>query len=327
MRRREFISLLGGAVIVWPGVIKAQGAFKRPLVAVLLAGSSTNVARYLSGLPQGLHALGYEEGRNIDFVYRYGDGDITRMPVLAEELVRLEPDVIVCGTTSATIALKQATATIPIVNLGLLDPEGFGFVKSLARPGGQVTGILITIDSLAAKLLQIVLEVVPGASSIGLLLNVSNPSSAVYRQNVEAAAAKFARKLIPVEVRVPDGLDAGFRRFVSERVELVLIFPDGTLLSERRRIAALATTARLPTMFGLREHVEAGGLMSYGIDLHESYRHSALFVNKILKGAKPGDLPVELPTKFELAVNMKTAKALGITFPPSIMVRADEVID
>jgi putative ABC transport system substrate-binding protein len=304
-----------------------QGGAKRPLVAYLVAGSSTAAARYASGFPQGLQELGYVEGRNIDSVWRYAEGDLTRIPALADELVRIKPDVIVTGTSAAILAFKRATATIPIVSFALTDPEGFGFIASMARPGGQVTGILITLDSLPAKLLQLALEVLPSATRIGLLSNVSNPTHAVYRRNAEAAADLFARNLVPVEVRVPDKLDATFQTWMHERVDLGLVIYDAMFLSERRPIAALATAARLPIMYGFREHVEDGGLMSYGIDLRESFRRAAIFVDKILKGAKPGDLPVELPTKLELIINLNTAKELGLTIPQSILFRADEVIE
>jgi putative ABC transport system substrate-binding protein len=327
MRRREFIGLLSGVVVAWPRGVKAQGAAKRPLVAVLIGASSTAAGRYVSGFAQGLQELGYVEGRNIHVVYRYAVGNMARMPALAEELVRLKPDVLVTSNTAATLALKQATATIPIVNVSLTNPEGFGFIESMARPGGQVTGILLTLDSLPAKILQLVLEVLPSAARIGLLSNVSNPTHAVYLRNAETAAASFERKLVPVEVRLPDDLDSAFQTLVRERVDLLLVFPDAMFLTERRHIAALTAAARLPTMYGLREHVEAGGLMSYGIDLRESARRGAIYVDKILKGAKPGDLPVELPTKWELVFNLKTAKELGLTIPQSILFRADEVIE
>jgi putative ABC transport system substrate-binding protein len=327
MRRREFIGALACSVVASPHGAKAQGAAKRPLIAVLIAGPSGSASRYVSGFPQGLQELGYIEDRNIDIVYRYADGDMARMPALADELVQLNPDVIVCASTAGILAIKQATATIPIVSVALTDPEGFGFVTSMARPGGQVTGILITLDSLPAKLLQLVLEVLPTATRIGLLLNASNPTHGVVRRNAEAAAASFARNLVRVEVRVPDDLDAAFQKWARERVDLGLVLYDAMFLSERRHIAALATAARLPIMYGFREHVEDGGLMSYGVDLRESFRRGAIYVDKILKGAKPGDLPVELPTKLELVINLNTAKALGITIPPPIIVRADEVIE
>jgi putative ABC transport system substrate-binding protein len=327
MKRREFIGSLIGTAVAWPRTGIAQGAAKRPLVAYLVAGSSTATARYVSGFPQGLQELGYVVGRDVEIVYRYADGDMARFPALAEELVGLHPDVIVTGPTASTLAAKQATSAIPIVSVALVDPEGFGFITTMARPGGQVTGILATLDSLPAKLLQLVLEVLPNATRIGLLSNTRNPSDAVYRRNAETAAASFARTLVPVEVSVPNDLEAGFQTWLRERVDLGLVLPDALFLSERRHIAELATAARMPTMYGYREHVEDGGLMSYGINIRENCRRAAVFVDKILKGVKPGDLPVELTTKFELVINLKTAKALGITIPPSIMVRADEVIE
>jgi putative ABC transport system substrate-binding protein len=207
----------------------------------------------------------------------------------------------------------------------LTDLEGFGFVMSMARPGGQVTGILSTLDSLPGEQLELALELLPGASRIGLLVNVSNPAHTVFRRNTEAASASFARKLVPVEVRVPDDFDAAFEAMVRERVDLGLVLPDAMFLSWRRRIAMLAIAARLPTMYGYGEHVEDGGLMSYGIDLRESWRCGAIYVDKILKGAKPGDLPLELPTKFEL--EYEDHQGLGITIPPWIWERADQVIE
>jgi putative ABC transport system substrate-binding protein len=305
----------------------AQVAAKRPLVAVLSSVTSIAAAHLLSGFRQGLQELGYVEGRNIDIAYRYADGDLSRMQGLANELVQLTPEVIVTSG-SGILAIKQTSATIPIVSPSLVDPENFGFVTSIARPDGQVTGILLTLDSLPAKQLQLVIEVVPAARNIGLLFNLNNPSHAIYRRNAESAAASFARDLVPVDVSVPDDLDPAFQKFARERIELVLVLPDPVVFtSESRRVAALAISARLPTMYGFKENVEDGGLMSYGIDLRESFRQAAVYVDKILKGAKPGELPVELPTKFELVINLKTAKALGITFPPSIMVQADELIE
>jgi putative ABC transport system substrate-binding protein len=327
MRRREFTVLLSSAIAAQPLGVRAEVTSKRPLIAVLSGSSSIAAVRYVSGFPQCLQELGYSEGSNIAIVHRYTEGDTTRMPALANELVQLKPDVIVAGNSAATLALKQATATIPIVCVALADPEGFGFIESMARPGGQVTGILITLDSLPAKVLQLTLEVLPSAARIGLLLNASNPSHAVYRRNVEAGAASFERKLVPVEVRVPDDLDAAFQTSAREHVDLCLVTQDAMFISWRRPIAELATAARLPTMYAFREHVDDGGLMSYGIDLRESWRRGAIYVDKILKGAKPGNLPVELPTKLELVINLKTAKELGLTIPFAVLIRADEAIE
>jgi putative ABC transport system substrate-binding protein len=283
MRRREFIVLLSSAIAAQSLSVWADVTSKRPLIAVLLGSSSIAAARWLSGVPQGLKELRYVEGRNIDIVYRYADGDLTRMPGLADELVWLRPDVFVTGTVAGTLAIKRATATIPIVSVMLTDPEGFGFVTSTARPGGQVIGILSGLDSLPEKQLQLALELLPGASRIGLLVNVSNPAHAVFRRKAEAASASFARKLVPVEVRVPDDFDAAFAAMVREHVDLGLVLPDAMFLSWRRRIAALATEARLPNMYGFHEHVEDGGLMSYGLDLRENWRRGAIYVDKILR--------------------------------------------
>jgi putative tryptophan/tyrosine transport system substrate-binding protein len=327
MRRRELLGSFAAVAALRPLVAFAQGSARRPLVAILVGASSKASSHYVNGFSEGLQELGYSEGRNIDIVYRYADGDLARLSALARDLIPLRPDAIVSATTAGILAVKQATATIPIVGLAMTDPEGFGLVTSIARPGGQVTGILITLETLPSKQLQLALEVLPGTSRIGLLSNVSNPIHVFYRRNAEAAAATFGRKLVVVEVRVPDDLDAAFQALVRERVELGVLLQDAMFLGERRRIAALASAARLPTMYGFREHVEDGGLMSYGIDIRESYRRAAAYVDKILKGAKPGDLPVELPTKLELIINLKTAKALGLTIPPSLLARADEVIE
>ena len=325
MKRREFIALVGGGA-AWPLATFAQVSARRRIVAVLMGGSSTNTY-LLNVFVQGMQELGYVEGRDIDVVSRYGEGDLTRMPALATELIRYNPAVLVTGTLAGTLAIKQATATIPIVNPSIADLNNFGLVESQARPGGQVTGILVTLDTLPGKQLELLLEALPGAKRIGTLLNISNPVTEVYLRNAEAAATTLGVKLVPVEVRLPPDIDIAFQRFAQERVAAVLVAAEVLVLSERKRIAALAAAARLPAIYGYREHVEDGGLMSYGINVRESFRRAAAFVDKILKGAKPGDLPVELPTKFELVINRKTAKALGITLPSTLLARADEVIE
>jgi putative ABC transport system substrate-binding protein len=326
MRRREFTTVLCAAVVAGPFSAFAQVPAPRPVVAVLLGGSSTN-ALVLNSFVQGMQELGYVEGRDIDIASRYAEGDLTRMSALATELIRYKPAVFVTGTLAGTLAIKQTAATIPIVNPSIADPIAFGLVESQARPGGQVTGILFTLDSLPGKQLELMLEAVPRAKSIGMLLNVNNPATMVNRRNADTATTALLVKLVPVEIRVPADIDDAFQRLVKERVEAVLVPPEVLVLSERKQIAALAAKARLPAIYGYREHVEDGGLMSYGINLRESWRRAAAFVDKILKGANPGDLPVELPTTFELVINLKTAKALGLTIPPSLLARADEVIE
>jgi ABC-type uncharacterized transport system substrate-binding protein len=267
------------------------------------------------------------EGRDIDFERRYAAGDLKRLPALANELVKLKPDVILTTTSAAALAFAQITQSIPIVATALVDPVGSGLAASEARPGRQVTGILISLEPLPGKQLALALEVVPGTAKVGVLLNALNPTTAVYRAGIEAAAATLSIKLVSVEVRGSDDLDAAFQEFLREKVELVFVAQDSLLLSERARIATLATAARLPTMYGLREHVEAGGLICYGINVAENFRRAARFVDKILKGAKAGDLPIELPVRLDLLVNLKTAKSIGLVISESFLVRADEVIE
>jgi putative ABC transport system substrate-binding protein len=327
IRRRKFITLLGGAAVAWPLVARAQTLRQRPLVGLLQVQSLTYSARYTSEFLRGMAEFGYVEGRDIDFERRYAAGDLKRLPVLANELVKLKPDVIMTSTTAAALACAQATQSIPIVAAALVDPVGFGLAASEARPGGQVTGILISLDPLPGKQLALALEVVPGAAKVGVLMNALNPTTAVYRAGIEAAAATLSIKLVSVEVRGGDELDTAFQAFAHEKVELVFVAQDSLLLGERARLAALATAARMPTMYGLREHVEAGGLICYGINVAENFRRAATFVDKILKGAKVGDLPIELPVRLELLVNLKTAKSIGLAISETFLVRADEVIE
>jgi putative ABC transport system substrate-binding protein len=327
MRRREFISLVGGAVLAWPRAVIAQVSPRRALIAVLAAGSSTPLTHILSGFSQGLQELGYVEGQNIDIVYRYAEGDQQRLPLLADELVRLKPNVIVTGSTEAVFAVKQATAEIPIVCTALTDPVAFGLVESQARPTGQVTGIMITLDGLPGKQLELLLELVPGATRIGMLFNSRNRTHTLGQRDAKAAAYALGVSLVPVDIRAANDLNAGVQTFVRERVELVLILADALFMSERRQIADLATAAQLLSIYTFREYAAAGGLISYGVNLRESNRRAAAYVDKILKGSKPGDLPVEFPTKLEMVINLRTAKALGITIPPVVLARADEVIE
>jgi putative ABC transport system substrate-binding protein len=272
-----------------------------------------------------MQALGYLEGRDYVIEDRYADGDLTRLPALVQELLQVEAVVILTGTTVGAREVRRQNETVPIVGVSLTDPVGFSLAASLARPGAQTTGILIISDGFARQQVELAIEVVPGTTNIGMLVNVSNQSNAVHRQNVEVATGSRALKLVAGEVHGPDDLDAAFRKLVHEQAQSVLIPPDGLFVSERQRIVTLAAAARLPVLYPYREQVDAGGLMSYGVNLHESWRRSATFTDKILKGAKPGDLPIEQPTN-ELVINAKAAKALGLTLPQSLLSRADEVI-
>jgi putative ABC transport system substrate-binding protein len=243
-----------------------------------------------------------------------------------DELVWLKPDLMVAGNNQAAIAMRKATAVIPIVAPTLFDPIGFGLVASLARPGGNVTGIT-NEDTLPEKNLELAAEVVRGAVKMGVLFNPEFQGHVIRRKAVEAAAAARGINLLSVGARLADDLDAAFQSMARQQVDCVIVLGEPMFFVERRRIAALAIEARLPTMFVGREHVEAGGLMSYGGNLRANFRRAADYVDKILKGTKPADLPVELPTKLELVINLKTAKAIGLTIPEAILLRADEVIE
>jgi putative tryptophan/tyrosine transport system substrate-binding protein len=326
MRRREFISGFVAGAALRPCAARAQTS-PRPLVAWLFGGSKAGAERNVNGFLQGMRELGYLEGQNWAFASRYADGDQTRAPVLAEELVRLKPDVIASGTMAGVVAFKKWTDTIPIVSPVLVDPVALGFAASHARPGGNVTGVLFSVEDLPSKQLALAAEMVRGARKVGLLINPGNPSHLPQRRNMEGAAAKLGIELTILHAAVPDDLHAAFETLARERTAVVLAFNDALFLSERKRIGLLATAARLPTMFSFRQNVEDGGLMSYGVDLPESFRRTAGFVGEILKGARAGDLPVEFPTKLELVINLMVAKVLGLTVPPQLLARADEVIE
>jgi putative ABC transport system substrate-binding protein len=327
MNRREFITLLGGAAVAWPCNGLAQSPPKRPLIGFLGASSKATGARYYSGFAIGMRELGYAEGRDYGFEDRYADGDASRLPSLVEELVRLKPDVIVAATTPGVLAAKQATASIPIVGVNLTDPVGFGLVTSEARPGTNVTGILYRLEGLTEKQVELALDLVPGASKIGILVDVTNPANPLQRHEVEAAAGKAGVSITAVDVRTVDEIGAAIQTFVRERASIVIVLAAAMFTNARRRIASFALASRLPTVFNFREHVEDGGLISYGIDLRQNNRRAAYFVDRLLKGAKPDDLPVEFPTKTELVVNVITAEVLGLSVPPALLARADEVIE
>jgi putative tryptophan/tyrosine transport system substrate-binding protein len=314
-------------VAAWPSNGLTQSPAKRPLIGLLLASSKAAGARYYSGFPLGMRELGYLEGRDYGLEDRYADGDYSRLPLLAEELIRLKPDVIVAATTPGVLATKQATASIPIVGINLTDPVGFGLAASEARPGANVTGILFRLEGLTGKQVEIALDLMPGTDKMGVLVDVNNPANMLQRREIEAAAGKSAVSIAPLDIRAVDEISAAIQTFVRERARIVLVLASGMFVNARRQIASLALASRLPTIYNFREHVEDGGLISYGVDLRQNYRRAAYFVDKILKGEKPGDLPVEFPTKVELVINVTTAKAIGITVPPTLLARADEVIE
>src|SRR5215472_4584467 len=330
VKRREFITLLGGTAAsscAWSFAALTQVPTKRPRITFLGGSGPTPTAKFTGAFIEGMRALGYTEGRDFEMEYRWAGGYLERVPALAEESVRRGSDVIVVGNPQATVVAKDATKTIPIVGALLDDPVGLGLIKSDAKPGGNVTGLLSSLPGLPAKQLELARDLIPGATRIGLLVNPTNVSDLNQRREMETATAAMAVTLIPVETRTPGDLDPVFPALARERVDVVIALRDPLFFTQRRTIAAAALAARLPTIYAFREAVDDGGLISYGIDLSQNYRRAADYVVKILKGAKPGDLPVEFPTKLELVINLPTAKALGLTVPPTLLARADEVIE
>jgi putative tryptophan/tyrosine transport system substrate-binding protein len=327
MQRREFITLLSGAAVAWPLTARGQVSSKRPLVA-WLGGASRAVATVNFGaFVQGLKDFGYVEGRNIDFEDRWAEGVVERQPLLAKELVQLKPQVIVTANTAATLATTRETKTIPIVCAVLIHPIRLGLAVSYARPGGNVTGILETLDSLPGKQLELLAELIPGATRVGILVNVGSDENAAMLRDAEALASSLGIKIVPVEVRFADDLESAFQKLVQARADAVIVLSDAMFFTQERRILALTNAARLPALHSRAEHVEAGGLVSYGVKVPQNYRRTGYFVDKILKGTAPAELPIEFPTKLELTINLKTAKALGLTVPPTLLTRADEVIE
>ena len=326
LRRRKFIILLCGAAFGWPLAVHARSP-KRPLIGWLGTGSRTASSGFIDALLQGMRDLGYVEGRDFDVVYRFADGYAERLPALAEELVRLKPNVILAAATGPAVAAEKATTTIPIVTPALADAIHLRLIASEARPGGNVTGITPYVAGLPAKQLELAREVVPGAGRIGVLNDVNDPKASPQWQELQAAGLAKGLKVVAAEARTPDDLDGAFRTLASERLDVVIVLHTSMLLSERQKIVRLGAATRLPIVYGYREHVVDGGLISYGVDLRECFRHSAVYVQKILTGTAPGDLPVEFPTKLELIINLRAAKVLGLTIPPSLLARADEVIE
>ena len=316
------------AVILGLAPLAAEAqAGKMYRIAFLGAGSAQSEAYEVDALRAGLHDLGYLEGKNIVIEYRWAEGKYDRLPDLAAELVRLKVDVIVTGGTQSTQAAMKATTTIPIVMVGTGDPLRSGLVASLARPGGNVTGSTQLGAEVAGKRLQILKDIVPNVSRVAFLWNRANVSHMPYFNELQAAARGLRLTLQSVEVQEPHEFEKAFAGMMRERPDALIVTADGTHQLRQAWIVDFAAKRRLPVMYQLKEYVEAGGLMSYGTSITDIYRHAAIYVDKILKGAKPADLPVEQPTKFDLVINLKTAKALGLTIPQSVLLRADQVIE
>jgi putative ABC transport system substrate-binding protein len=327
--RREIISLLGGtaAAMACPLPLRAQQPQGRPLIAVLSPISAALAARNMEALRQGLRDLGYVEGRNIGFEFRYAEGDLARLPALAAELVALQPAVIIAGSAPGALAARKATRAIPIVMASVQDPMALGLAASMARPGGNVTGVWSEgDDSLIGKRLELFKDAVPGASRLAVFVDPTDASDVSTVKAVPAAARALRLDLRVIEVRSAD-LDAAFAAAAREGAQGLYVSQNPFFFGRRAEIAAMALRARLPAVDGYREFAVAGGLISYAASLPDFYRRFGAFVDKILKGANAGDLPIERATKFELVVNLKTAKALGLTIPESFLLRADEVIE
>ena len=328
IRRVALVALLAVSLLAAPLAADAQQAGKVPRIGFLSLTSPSDRPPLLDAFRQRLRELGWVEGQNIVIDYRYAEDRVDRLPDLAAELVRLKVDLIVSWGTQGVTAAKNATETIPIVMIAVRDPIGIGLIASLARPGGNVTGVSGSAGlEWVAKQLELLKETVPKIRRVAILSNPTNAYHQLAIREVDVAARALGVQLQLLEAQGPNEFDGAFAAMAKESVGALLVLSDAMLNSHRTRLAELAARNRLPAAYGVRESVEAGGLMSYGPSFLDSFRRAATYVDKILKGAKPAELPVEQPTKFELVINMKTAKALGLTIPQSVLLRADHVIE
>jgi putative ABC transport system substrate-binding protein len=324
MKRRKFITLLGGAAVAWPLAGRAQQP-KVWRIGVLAPVPPTPVI--LSAFRDGLRGRGYVEGQNLSIEVRWPQGTFEHDPRPVAELINSNVDVIVAWATPATTAARRATSAIPIVMVGVGDPVGSGFIASLARPGGNITGLTNIAVDLSAKLMEQFAELVPGLKRVGVVQNSNNPGTAMLLRETEDAVRRLNMQVQVVNAQTSDEFDHAFAQLSAESVGGVVVIPDPAVIEHSRRIAELAQSARLPTAFQRRENVDAGGLLSYGPDLNNQFRQATFYVDRILKGEKPAELPVMQPTKVELVINLKTAKALGLTVPLIMQMTADEVIE
>jgi putative ABC transport system substrate-binding protein len=321
--RRLVLAVAGGALLAFAARAQPE---KRRQIGYLSTRSRASSAPLFRAFREGLRALGYSDD-DIEIETRYADGDLEHLPDLAAELVQLAPEVIVAVSPPVTRALKQATSTIPVVIVASGDPVGLGFVASLAHPGGNITGLSTVSQDMVGKWVELLKTAVPNARRIAFLLNPDNPAYSVVLQGAQQAALALGVKLLSFDARAPDEIGAAFAAMAREHADALIGWGDPIFLSERSRIVELAAGQKLPAIYQFREFVAAGGLMSYGPDLPDLYTRAAAYVDKILKGAKPADLPVEQPTKFQLVVNLKTAQTLELTIPPLVLARADEIIE
>ena len=326
MRRRDFIALVA-AVGAWAPVAHAQHAQKMPRIGVLLPGTPESFALRTKAFLDGLRELGYVEGRTIEIDWKWGHDQVRTFPELAAELVRSKADVIVTGGTAAAQALKSATSTIPVVMAIIGDPVAAGLVGNLARPGGNLTGFSIVAPELGGKRLELLKEIVPGVSAVAVLLNERNPQSQIELNEMRNAAQAMGLQLYPTGISADISVDDAFAAIDRAAVQALVVLTDPILFSQRKRTVELASRHKLPAMYFFQGFVEEGGLISYGPGDADLFRRSAGYVDRILKGAKPGDLPIEQPVRFDLFINLKAARALGLIIPESFLLRADKVIE
>jgi putative tryptophan/tyrosine transport system substrate-binding protein len=325
MKRREFIKICSGSAVIWPLAARGQQVAMRPIIGLLGSTTASVESQRVAGFVHRLGELGWIEGRNIAIEYRWAEGRNERYSEIAAEFTRLGVDVIVTQGTAAIMAAKRATSIIPIVFAAANDPVATGIVASLARPGGNVTGLSQGTD-LATKRLQLLSEVVPAFGDLAIIVNIGNSGAVLEMHEVRTAATKLGVKIVTLEIKRAEDIAQAFET-LRDHAQALYVCVEPLVNSNRDLINTLALGARLPTMYGVREYVEAGGLMSYGQNLPDQYRRAAELVNKILRGMKPADIPVEQPTKFELVINLQTAKALNLKIPPTVLTFADEVIE
>jgi ABC-type uncharacterized transport system substrate-binding protein len=326
--RRTFLGAIGGAAVTWPVAVRSQLTVTDRRSVGWLSGSASKMAKsFADDFLDGMRAFGYVDGRDFDFVPRYAEGFSDRLPALAQELIELKPAVIVAAAVNAAVPLRAATSVVPIVCPALADAVHLGLIANEARPGGNVTGIQPYVAGLPAKQMEVAREIAPGAKRIGLLTNLHDPKAPPQREELAAAAKALELSVAEADVNDPTEIERAMESLASSKVDVIIVLETGLLLSLGRQIAEFAAAKRLPTVYGYREHVLDGGLISYGVDLRWCYRRAAYFVDKILHGTPPGEIPAEFPTKMMLSINLKTAKALGIALPPALLGVADEVIE